>query len=159
MVFGSSRNSSQAICEINTTPLVDVLLVLTIFFMFVAPLMTNQIDAAASFRGGCFGPTKSPVVRIVDIFATPGEKPSIALDGFSLGVEQLAVEMKAEALKGPKAMAEVYIRTAPDAAFPHMAKVLALINASGIELVHLDGVAAPRSLPLPTNARFRLVSN
>ena len=46
MAFGSfNSNSSQApMVEINTTPLVDVMLVLLIIFIITAPLMTHSVQ-------------------------------------------------------------------------------------------------------------------
>jgi len=38
------RGSGQPLSEINTTPLVDVMLVLLVIFIITAPLMTRAID-------------------------------------------------------------------------------------------------------------------
>ena len=44
MAFGSfERGDSQPMAEINTTPLVDVMLVLLIIFMVTAPLFTHAV--------------------------------------------------------------------------------------------------------------------
>jgi biopolymer transport protein ExbD len=44
MAFGSfEQNNQQPMSEINTTPMVDVMLVLLIIFMITAPLMTQSI--------------------------------------------------------------------------------------------------------------------
>lgn len=51
MSFGSFDNQNhQPMAEINTTPLVDVMLVLLIIFMITAPLMTHsfQVDLPAT---------------------------------------------------------------------------------------------------------------
>ena len=37
-------------CDINTTPLVDVMLVLLIIFMITAPMMTHKTDAKVPMR-------------------------------------------------------------------------------------------------------------
>lgn len=99
MVFGSSINDAQPMCEINITPLVDVMLVLTVLFIFVAPLLTNHIDTGQ--LGGCGLGHKLYKFRTVDIVAVAGQRPSVELDGLSIGLEQLALEMKIEAGKGP----------------------------------------------------------
>jgi len=45
MAFGGfdQRGSSQPMAEINTTPLVDVMLVLLVIFIITAPLLTHSI--------------------------------------------------------------------------------------------------------------------
>ena len=45
MAFGGfeQRGTSQPIAEINTTPLVDVMLVLLVIFIITAPLLTHSI--------------------------------------------------------------------------------------------------------------------
>lgn len=45
MAFGGfEQNNQQPMSEINTTPMVDVMLVLLIIFMITAPLMTQSIQ-------------------------------------------------------------------------------------------------------------------
>lgn len=73
-------------------------------------------------------------------------------------VEQLVVEMQREAAKG-QGMAEIYIRTAPDADYAHMVKLLAMMNAAGIQTVYLDEFSA-RSSAIPASAtRYSLSAN
>lgn len=43
MTFGSSEDEAQTMSSINTTPLVDVMLVLLIVFMITAPLLTTSL--------------------------------------------------------------------------------------------------------------------
>jgi biopolymer transport protein ExbD len=43
--------SSMPICDINTTPLVDVMLVLLIVFMISAPVMTSDIPVKLPLAG------------------------------------------------------------------------------------------------------------
>ena len=45
MAFHSShKNHSQPLAEINTTPLVDVMLVLLVIFIMTAPLLTQSLE-------------------------------------------------------------------------------------------------------------------
>ncbi|MDN0084280.1 biopolymer transporter ExbD [Crenobacter sp. SG2305] len=45
MAFGSfDKDSAAPMAEINTTPLVDVMLVLLVVFIVTAPLLTNAVD-------------------------------------------------------------------------------------------------------------------
>ena len=152
MAFSSSSNDGAPMCDINTTPLVDVMLVLLIIFMITAPLMTNRTDAKIPSIGAGLV-DGNPVIRTVDILAVSGNKPSVALDGLSLGIEQLAAEMKLEGAKGADFMAEINLRTAPDATYEHMAKTLALVNASGIKKIRFDELNAPGVIPPKSTGR------
>src|SRR5690606_2449246 len=44
MAFSSSGGTNSAMCDINVTPLVDVMLVLLIIFMVTAPILSYPID-------------------------------------------------------------------------------------------------------------------
>lgn len=147
MAFSSNSSAGAPMCDINTTPLVDVMLVLLIIFMITAPLMTNKTDAKIPLRStNVEKPPEPPVIRTVDVQASSGTKPSVALDGVPLGIEQLAIEMRQEVAKG-EAMAEINIRTAPDANYEHMAKTLALINAAGVKKIRFDELNPPGLVP------------
>jgi biopolymer transport protein ExbD len=52
MAFGSFENSgsSQPMAEINTTPLVDVMLVLLVIFIITAPFSRSAADRPAARR-------------------------------------------------------------------------------------------------------------
>ena len=43
MSVGSSGGEEQALCDINTTPLIDVMLVLLIMFIITIPVMTHAV--------------------------------------------------------------------------------------------------------------------
>lgn len=147
MAFSSNSSAGAPMCDINTTPLVDVMLVLLIIFMITAPLMTNKTDAKIPLRSTqVIQNPVPPTIRTVDVQASAGTKPSVALDGVPLGIEQLAVEMKLEAAKG-EAGAEINIRTAPDANYEHMAKTLAMISAAGVKKIRFDELNPPGLVP------------
>lgn len=152
MAFIGSSNDGAPMCDINTTPLVDVMLVLLIIFMITAPLMTNRTPVKLPVAGE-ERDLNVPFIRTIDILATSGSKPSVALDGAALGIEQLAAEMRLEAARGAESMAEINLRTAPDATYEHMAKTLALVNASGIKKIRFDELNAPGTIPAPSAQR------
>lgn len=147
MAFSNSSNDGAPMCDINTTPLVDVMLVLLIIFMITAPLMTHRTDAKLPMISDGRELTV-PIIRTIDILASASAKPLVTLDGLQLGIEQLAAEMKLEAAKGG-AMVEINLRTAPDALYEHMVKTLALVNAAGIKKVRFDELNAPGLVPAP----------
>ncbi|MSP33332.1 MAG: biopolymer transporter ExbD [Rickettsiales bacterium] len=61
--FNQNQNSSP-MSEINTTPLVDVMLVLLIIFMVTAPLITNTVNVNLPNSKTVASPEKPNVVNV-----------------------------------------------------------------------------------------------
>lgn len=139
MAFSNSSSAGAPMCDINTTPLVDVMLVLLIIFMITAPMMTNKSDAKVPMIG-TQTPDKvvQPTIFTVDVLASSSTTPQLAFEGIPISMPELKAKLKAEAAKGEKVMADINIRTAPDANYEHMARTLALINETGIKKVRFD---------------------
>lgn len=65
MAFGSFEpNNNQPMAEINTTPMVDVMLVLLIIFMITAPLMTQSINVNLPAVEGTPTPEKPEIISL-----------------------------------------------------------------------------------------------
>lgn len=65
MAFGSFEpNNNQPMAEINTTPMVDVMLVLLIIFMITAPLMTQSINVTLPAAEGRPTPEKPTIINV-----------------------------------------------------------------------------------------------
>jgi biopolymer transport protein ExbD len=147
MAFTNSSSAGAPMCDINTTPLVDVMLVLLIIFMITAPMMTNKTDAKVPLRSlNIEVPPTPPTIFTVDVQSSAAKRPSLALEGVPIGAEDLLTRLKAEALKGAT-MAEINIRTAPDASYEHMAQAMALINSAGIKKIRFDELNPPGLVP------------
>ncbi len=139
MAFSNSSSAGAPMCDINTTPLVDVMLVLLIIFMITAPMMTNKSDAKVPMIGTQIDQeVVQPTIFTVDVLASSSTTPQLAFEGIPISMPELKAKLKAEAAKGEKAMADINIRTAPDANYEHMARTLALINETGIKKVRFD---------------------
>ena len=157
MSFSNSNSAGTPMCDINTTPLVDVMLVLLIIFMITAPMMTNKTDAKVPLRSiNQIVPPTPPTIRTVDVMASAGTKPMLALDGVPIEMTALIANLKLEAANSKESMAEINIRTAMDANYEHMALTLAAIKATGVEKIRFDELnppglvqAAGASVPAP----------
>jgi len=131
MAFGDfNQNGGQPMSEINTTPLVDVMLVLLIIFMVTAPLMTQAI--------GVDLPTTEAVEP-----APEGHTISIELDreghirwdGTPLPDGQLAAQMRAAAAEKPQPTLHLQAdRLTP---YEQLAQVLASARSAGLNNVGL----------------------
>ncbi len=148
MSFTNSSSAGAPMCDINTTPLVDVMLVLLIIFMITAPMMTNKTDAKVPMRSiNQITPPTPPTILTVDVQVSASKRPSLALEGVPIGPEDLLQRLKVEAGKGKDAMAEVNIRTDPNASYEHMAQAMALINSAGIAKIRFDELNPPGLVP------------
>lgn len=65
MTFGNfNQNNNAPMSEINTTPLVDVMLVLLIIFMVTAPLITNTVNINLPNSKTAASPEKPNVINL-----------------------------------------------------------------------------------------------
>lgn len=65
MAFGGfDQNASQPMSEINTTPLVDVMLVLLIIFIVCAPLMTQTVHVNLPKTAGQASQEKPDIITV-----------------------------------------------------------------------------------------------
>lgn len=91
MAFGSfnSSNTPAPMAEINTTPLVDVMLVLLIIFIITAPLMTHTVPVDLPRASSTPTPEK-PLTLQVSITADA----SVFLNGEKLAGEALETRFR-----------------------------------------------------------------
>jgi biopolymer transport protein ExbD len=144
MSFSSGTSAGAPMCDINTTPLVDVMLVLLIIFMITAPSVVNKTDAKVPLRSTNVDPNpKPPIILTVDVQATSSKQAVLALEGQPISANELLARLKLEAAKGPDTRPDINIRTAPDASYEHMAQALTLIKRSGAEKIRFDELNPP----------------
>ena len=131
----TARNSAGAISDINTTPLVDVMLVLLIIFMISAPMPLNISKARIPLVGPPGPPVEMPELMTLDI-APAGNGALLFLDGVPTTLSALpGLILSASAL--PK-RPELNLRTDPNTSYEAVARVLAVIQRSGAKNVRFD---------------------
>lgn len=132
--YHTARNSAGAISDINTTPLVDVMLVLLIIFMISAPMPLNISKARISTDRP--GPTfEPPPVLTLDI-APAGNGALLFLDGVPTTLGALpGLIVTANAQPKPP---ELNLRTDPNTSYEAVARVLAVLQRSGAKNVRFD---------------------
>jgi biopolymer transport protein ExbD len=127
--FASSAES-EPMSQMNTTPLIDVMLVLLIMFIITLPLMTHSVTLEMQGRPGTAETTP------IDL--------SIEFDGTILwngevveGLDHLATRLRqAQASAIP---AELHVRAERRAAYDTVAKVLSIARRNGIERIGIQG--------------------
>ena len=126
MNVGSSGGDDEVVSTINTTPLVDVMLVLLIIFLITVPVVTQSVGVTL--------PKETNVVRV-----TKPENIEIAVtkDGDIYwgvqpvpDVETLVARLKKVAVLNPQP--EVHIRGDLEARFENVGRVLITLQRSAI---------------------------
>jgi biopolymer transport protein ExbD len=126
MSVGSSDGEERGVMsEINTTPLVDVMLVLLIIFLITIPVITKTIPVALPKAVNIPTITKPENITISvnsagDVFWAT-QKVTIA---------QLIADVEQQAVKVPQP--EIHIRGDADANYKDIGKVIYAINRGGI---------------------------
>ena len=133
--YHTARNLVGAISDINTTPLVDVMLVLLIIFMISAPMPLNISKAKIPIVGPEVGELKPPILMTLDI-APAGNGALLFLDGVPVTLSGLPTLIRAaNALPEPP---ELNLRTDPNTSYEAVARILAVIQLSGAKNVRFD---------------------
>jgi biopolymer transport protein ExbD len=128
-----SGGEDEPMMEINTTPLIDVMLVLLIMFIITLPVMTHAVKLDMPQAKP---PTDNPVV-IEPIRVDIDWDGSIIWNGSLVQLEQLEGFFRTEAARNPQP--ELHVRPERRANYDTVAKVLALAQRNGMQRIGFVG--------------------
>lgn len=121
---------SEPMSEMNTTPLIDVMLVLLIIFILTLPLVTHSVKLEV--QGSSESARTAPIDIAVEYDGT------VTWNGEA--VSSLAeLETRFRNARSISPAAEVRVRAERRAAYDTVAKVLALAQRSGIQRLGIQG--------------------
>ncbi|MBL8266107.1 ExbD/TolR family protein [Steroidobacter sp.] len=127
----SSGAGNELMVDMNTTPLIDVMLVLLIMFIITLPVMTNSINL--DMPQGPGPETQRETINL-----------SIDFDGTILwngtvvpGLAQLEQYFQSAAAQSTQP--ELHVRPDKRAKYDHVAQVLGMAQRSGIERIGFAG--------------------
>lgn len=127
--LAQARRSPGAMCGINTTPLVDVMLVLLIIFMIAAPLLTQRIDFELPAKAREQLQEPGPRLQI-QLLKRPDGNIGYWLDGLEVDRTELARRLRKAAAGQPQTaftlQADARIR------YEVASQTMALIYRSGL---------------------------
>jgi biopolymer transport protein ExbD len=129
----------EVMAEINTTPLIDVMLVLLIMLIVTIPIQLHSVTLDAP-QPVSVPPPQPPVVTTVDVDADG----SVRWNGEALAGREALEDRLRQAAVDPAAP-EVHLKPDPRAAYRHVAAVLAAAQRLGVtRLGIVDGGDAAR---------------
>jgi biopolymer transport protein ExbD len=131
MAMGVGARADGPMFEINTTPLIDVLLVLLIMLMIALPAMTHSVSLNMP-GGGKNVELPDPVGVFVEFDG------ALLWNGTVLGdLRELERRMSAESQRVPQPMLDV--RADRRAKYDTVAHVLAIAQRSGMRNIAIEG--------------------
>lgn len=128
-----SGNEDEPMMEINTTPLIDVMLVLLIMFIITLPVMTHAVKLDMPQAKP---PTDNPVI-IEPIRIDIDWDGTVIWNGSVVQLDQLEGYFRTEAARNPQP--ELHVRPERRANYDTVAKVLALAQRNGMQRIGFVG--------------------
>lgn len=127
MAFGSfESDTAQPMSEINTTPLVDVMLVLLIIFMICAPLMTQSITVNLPKAVGASTEEKSETINVsINAQGIVSWDETVLADDALLQQQLVQISVK-------QPQPELHLLADKDVRYERVAQVMALAREAGV---------------------------
>jgi len=126
MAFGGlGASGTGPMAEINTTPLVDVMLVLLIIFMVTAPLLTHKITVDLPQTGGDVVPPEPEAVAL-----TVTAEGHYQWNGETLDADALRARCASAAAAIPQP--EIQLLADRTATYGQLARALSIAHAAGL---------------------------
>jgi len=131
MAISGSQSLDEPFSEMNTTPLIDVMLVLLIMFIITVPMMNHSVNLnVAGVKGP--QPSLAPIQVGIDFDGT------LTMNGSE--VPSLAALERDLAIEGSRAQQrELHVRADQRAKYDTVAKVLGIAQRNGLKRIGIDG--------------------
>ena len=147
MAFGGFESgTAQPMSEINTTPLVDVMLVLLIIFMICAPLMTQSITVNLPRAVGATTDEKPEAVNL-----SVNAQGQLSWSGETLPDDTILQQYLLQ-LAAKQPQPELHLMADKDVRYERVAQVMAMAREAGVTrmgFVMLPGATAPANAQSP----------
>jgi len=124
--FSSSGQLGQPMAEINTTPLVDVMLVLLVVFMITAPLFHQAVGIDLPRTVATQDKPNEKVLHL-----TLARDGSVSLDGQAISQAILSQQLKAASARNP----ELQLQADQATSYQAVAAVMALAQQAGVNRI------------------------
>lgn len=133
---GSSDEDGDVMVDINTTPLIDVMLVLLIMFIITIPIQTHAVKMNMPVPNNAAPPPKPPeIIRIdVDFDGTIGWNGEVIQAG-----DRAAIESRLQAVAAQADQPEVHLRPNKLVVYKHVAMIMATAQRLGVTKIGIVG--------------------
>ncbi|MCM0610331.1 MAG: biopolymer transporter ExbD [Ideonella sp. WA131b] len=136
MSVGNSDDNEDVMVDINTTPLIDVMLVLLIMFIITIPIQTHAVKMNMPVPNNAAPPPKPPeIVRIdLDFDGTIGWNGEIIQAG-----DRATIEQRLLAIAQMPDQPEVHLRPNKLVTYKHVAMIMATAQRLGVTKIGIVG--------------------
>ncbi len=124
--FGSDNHPAQPMAEINTTPMVDVMLVLLVIFIITAPLLTHAVKIDLPQAASQANQEKPDTITL-----SLNAKGQLFWNDTLFEDAELASRLATEAQKKPQP--ELHLRADKKTNYQQLAMVMSAAQKAGIE--------------------------
>jgi biopolymer transport protein ExbD len=135
MSVGSDSGDDGAMCDINTTPLIDVMLVLLIMFIITIPVMTHAVKLDMPRPTDAPPPPVRPEVIDIEI----DFDGTVVWNGTPIGLDSLEGYFRQESQKDPQP--ELHLRADKRARYGTVAIVLASAQRNRMQKIGFVNVS------------------
>jgi biopolymer transport protein ExbD len=134
MNVGSASDEDEVMVDINTTPLIDVMLVLLIMFIITIPIQTHAVKMNMPVPNNAAPPPTPPeIIRIdVDFDGTIGWNGEIIPD-------RNALELRLQAVAAQADQPEVHLRPNKLVTYKYVAMIMASAQRLGVTKIGIVG--------------------
>ncbi len=136
MNVGSANSEEEVMVDINTTPLIDVMLVLLIMFIITIPIQTHAVKMNMPVPNNSAPPPRPPeIIRIdVDFDGTIGWNGEVIQPG-----DRVAIESRLAAVAAQADQPEVHLRPNKLVVYKHVAMIMATAQRLGVTKIGIVG--------------------
>jgi biopolymer transport protein ExbD len=138
--MGGGSEDGEVMVDINTTPLIDVMLVLLIMFIITIPIQTHAVKMNMPVPNNAAPPPTPPaIVRIdVDFDGTIGWSTGAGSEVIQAG-DRAAIESHLAAIAGMADQPEVHLRPNKLVTYKHVALIMATAQRLGVTKIGIVG--------------------